>query len=144
MRVAAAIVRSMPLLYAPLAFLTARRIVVRGRSMTPTLLPGERVLFDRLAYQEGRPEVGDIVLARHPARLGLLMIKRIAAVPGDCVPRRDDPAGRLAAFGHDEYILLGDNPESSTDSRELGPFRRKGIVARGWLIYWPPERFRRL
>jgi len=113
--------------YAILAFLTAKRMVVRGRSMMPTLVPGERVLFDRLAYVSERPRVGDIVLARHPARPGARMIKRIAEM-----------------VGRDEYWLLGDNAGASTDSRTVGPFQRRDIVARAWLVFWPPERFRRL
>jgi len=149
-----------PGLYPLLAFLTARRVVVRGWSMHPTLSPGERVLFDRLAYQAGAPRRGDIVLAVHPARPGVRMIKRVAGVPGDSVPPgpggpltgtsrgRDDPPGRLYApepivLQRDEYWLLGDADDVSTDSRQLGPFRRRDILARAWLVYWPPERLRR-
>jgi len=93
--------------------------------MMPALSPGERVLFDRLAYVVDGPRVGDIVLARHPARPGLRMVKRIAE-----------------ATGADAYVLLGDNPDASTDSRTLGSFRRTDIVGRAWVVYWPPERFR--
>jgi len=114
----------LPPLYVPLAFLVARRVEVRGRSMVPALIPGERVLFDRLAYEVREPRRGDVVLARHPSRSGVLMIKRVA--------ERE----------REGYVLLGDNPDASTDSRRLGLFRREDILARGWLIYWPPERFR--
>src|SRR3972149_8851857 len=48
-----------PGLYPLLAFLTARRVVVRGWSMYPTLAPGERVLFDRIAYRLWLPRRGD-------------------------------------------------------------------------------------
>ena len=111
--------------YSVLAFLTARRVIVRGRSMEPALMPGERVLFDRLAYVRGEPQVGHIVLARHPARPGVRVIKRVAEV---------DPEGG--------FVLLGDNAEESTDSRTLGPFRREDIVGRAWVVYWPADRFR--
>jgi signal peptidase I len=93
--------------------------------MVPTLAPGERVLFDRIAYVLHDPRTGDIVLARHPARPGVRMIKRIAEVGGE-----------------DEYILLGENAGESTDSRTLGPFRREDIVGRAFVVYWPAERFR--
>jgi nickel-type superoxide dismutase maturation protease len=119
------LVRAVPGAYSLLAFLSAKRIVIRGRSMAPTFSPGERVLFDRLAYVLERPAVGDVVLGHHRARPGVRMIKRIAEVTDQ-----------------DEYILLGDNPDESTDSRTLGPFSRSDISARAWLIYWPPERFR--
>jgi signal peptidase I len=93
--------------------------------MVPTLSPGERVLFDRIAYVLHDPRTGDVVLARHPARRGVRMIKRIAEIGGE-----------------DEYILLGDNADESTDSRALGPFRREDIVGRAWMVYWPVDRFR--
>ncbi len=113
-----------PGLYSLLVFITARRVIVRGWSMTPTLVPGERVLFDRIAYQAGPPRIGDIVLARHPARPGVRMIKRVAEQE------------------RDGYVLLGDNSEASTDSRRLGLFRREDILALAWAVYWPAERFR--
>jgi signal peptidase I len=63
-------------------------------------------------------------------------IKRLAGVEGDEIE------GTMV--GAEEYWLLGDNSDGSTDSRQLGPFRREDIVARGWLVYWPPERVRRV
>src|SRR3990170_1707823 len=53
----------LPGVYQALAFLTARRVVVRGPSMVPTLVPGEYVLFERLAYRRAPPRRGDVVLA---------------------------------------------------------------------------------
>jgi signal peptidase I len=100
--------------------------------MYPTLRPGERVLFDRLAYRASAPRAGDIVLARHPARPGVRFIKRVAASPDS------------VSLAPDEYWLLGDDPDRSTDSRQLGPFARRDILARAWLVYWPPDRYRHL
>lgn len=116
-----------PGVYSLLAFLTAKRVIVRGRSMVPALMAGERVLFDRLAYLLDSPSVGDIVLVRHEARPSVRMIKRIAECEGP---------------GRDELWLLGDNAKESTDSRTLGAFRRRDIVGRAWVVYWPVERFR--
>lgn len=116
------------------AFVTARRVTVRGESMLPALLPGERVAVDTLAYRVGEPTVGDVVLARHPERPGREMLKRVAGVPGDEVDGR--------ALGDGEYWLLGDSPEFSTDSRELGPYRREDILGRAWFVYWPADAMR--
>jgi len=141
---------AVPGLYTVIAFVCARRVTIRGWSMYPAVRPGEAALFDRLAYVRSRPRRGDIVLAKHPARPGLRLVKRVAGAPGDAVPRgRDGPPGRLYApdsptLGRGEYWLLGDNADLSTDSRQLGVFRREDILARGWLVYWPPERFRAL
>ena len=91
-------------------------------SMYPVLSPGEGVLFERY----GEPAVGDIVLARDP-RDGRYLIKRIA--------KTNAP---------DEYVLLGENPEFSTDSREFGAVSRAALIGRAWLVYWPPRHARRL
>ena len=119
--------RAVPGAYLLLAFVTSKRVVVRGGSMLPSLEPGERVLFDRLAYADDGPRMGDIVLARHPERPGVRMIKRVAEGEG---------------LGRDECWLLGDNASSSTDSRTLGAFRQRDILGRAWVVYWPTGRFR--
>jgi signal peptidase I len=118
-----------PVVYHLAAFLTARRVRVVGVSMLPALATGERVLFDRVAYRLEGPRVGAIVLARHPARPGVRFIKRVAEQEG---------------LEPDEFWLLGDNAEESTDSRTLGPFRREDVLARAWFVYWPAHRFRAL
>jgi signal peptidase I len=130
----------MPPLYGAVAFFWARRVTVRGGSMRPPLEPGDRILFDRLAYAARRPRRGEIVLARHPARPGLLMVKRIAAIPGETLATPDGPL----TLHRGEYWLTGDAVDASTDSRQLGPCQRRDILAPAWLRYWPPERFARL
>jgi len=105
-----------------ITFFTGIRARVNGWSMYPTLSPGEGVLFQRY----GDPAVGDIVLAKDP-RDGRDLIKRIAEIDGP-----------------DAYVLLGENPESSTDSREFGPVSRAALIGRAWLVYWPPRHARRL
>jgi len=132
--------------------------------MYPTLAPGERVLFDTLAYRGERPRRGDVVLAKHPRRPSMKLVKRVAAVPGDRVtaqgddwrveeaPSRGVPASEGAAaagaqvwtLGEDEYFLLGDAPDLSTDARHFGAVSGREIQARAWLVYWPPRRLRRV
>ncbi len=125
-----------PGLYALVAFACARRVRVHGRSMSPALLPGERVLFDRLAFTRNRPRVGDVALLQHPSRPELRVVKRVTAVAGDIV------GGSALADG--EYWVAGDNVGASTDSRSFGPVRRRHLLARAWLVYWPQENWRRL
>ena len=160
--------RLYPLIALPIAFLLARRfarrVVIRGWSMYPTLAPGERVLFDALAYRLGRPRRGDVVLAKHPQRPSMKLVKRVAAVPGDRVtaqgddwrveeapsrgvPSSEGPAAAGAqvwSLGEDEYFLLGDAPDVSTDARHFGAVSGRDIEARAWLVYWPPRRLRKV
>ncbi|MDE7200204.1 MAG: signal peptidase I, partial [Lachnospiraceae bacterium] len=46
-------------------------------------------------------------------------------------------------LGEDEYFVLGDNRNDSTDSREpnVGNIRRENIIGRAWLRIWPLEKF---
>jgi signal peptidase I len=137
-----------PGLYPIVAFLTARRVVVRGPSMSPALLPGERVLIDRLAYRYERPRRGDVVLATDPrepsrrpdGRPSGHIVKRVAGGPGERVERE----GRAWELGEDEWLLLGDAAEMSTDGRDFGPVARDAILGRAWLVYWPARAVRRL
>ena len=147
-----------------LAFVTAVRVVVDGWSMYPTLSPGEYVLFDRLPYRWETPKRGDVALARGVLGDGRSIIKRVVGTPGDTVllsdgaltvngvrPEREvfldvsDPVrNREWALGSDEYFLLGDAPEFSTDSRSFGPVPGSAIVGRAWLVYYPVSKWRRL
>lgn len=153
----------LPGVYPLLAFLLARRVVIKGWSMYPALAPGERVLFDRLAYRQGSPRRGDVVLASHPANPGTRIVKRVAALPGDGVavdgdrcwvngtpfgetgdrgPAEPPESARAWTLADGEWLLLGDDTSASTDSREFGPVSRDAIHARAWLVYWPPKRMR--
>ena len=153
-----------PLMDNILRLIAAKRVVVRGWSMYPTLHPNEYVLFDRLAYRRSEPGRGDIVLAAHPMHRRFLMIKRVLALPGDIVEVQGErllvngePGGSpqprrrkgVPAYGDaqwklndGEYFLVGDEPSRSTDSRQIGPFPRDHIRARAWRVYWPISRWR--
>ena len=102
------------------------RFLVEGASMSPTLLPGDRLLVLRLPRWSWDPRPGQLVVARPPPLEGREVIKRVDAV--------------VRPRGGSAYVLLGDNPEASTDSRHFGPVTRNRIVGRVWLRYWPDHR----
>jgi nickel-type superoxide dismutase maturation protease len=81
--------------------------------MAPLLEAGDEVLVDPRAYRRRPPCPGDIVVARHPHRSDLRLVKRVTSVleGGQC-------------------FLEGDNPMESTDSHGLGPFPRERILGR--------------
>jgi len=113
------------------AFLLAtRRFQVEGRSMLPTYAPGDRVLVNRFAYVNARPRPGDVVVVRLPGGEARTAVKRIAAAPGDSAP---GPGG--GALGPDEWWVMGDNPDESTDSRHFGPLHRRDILGKVLLKY---------
>ena len=105
-----------------------RPYVVAGRSMEPTLQAGDRVIVDLRAFRERAPERGDVVLIR--TEDGAELIKRVSGTNED----RHRP-------GEPERIwVVGDNPDASLDSRDIGPLLRNRIVGRVTLRYWPPSR----
>ncbi|MDI2128483.1 S26 family signal peptidase [Yinghuangia seranimata] len=101
-------------------------VTVRGYSMAPTLMPGDRVLMLRGRHRIATGRLA-VVVAPHP-RFGWnppadavpdnWYVKRIAAVPGEPVPDwahlcpgPDVPPGML--------VLLGERP-ASRDSKQCG------------------------
>ncbi|RME41320.1 MAG: nickel-type superoxide dismutase maturation protease [Caldilineae bacterium] len=100
-------------------FRRRRRFRVNGDSMRPLLEPGDEVLVDPRAYRRTPPQIGDVVIARHPFRRDVRLIKRVTKV-----------------LDGDRYELRGDNPAASTDSRTFGAVPRRhllGKVTARWL-----------
>ena len=94
------------------------RYQVEGGSMVPALSPGARVVVNRAAYWFSQPRPGDLVVVRDPRQPERLLLKRI-----------EGPAGG------DGWLVLGDNPQASTDSRAFGPVQRELILGKVWLRY---------
>ncbi len=83
------------------------RYLVEGDSMIPTLTQGDQVSVDRKADIA----VGDIVVAKHPFKKSVTVIKRV---------REIDENGR--------YFLISDNLEDSNDSRSFGYVSKTHIL----------------
>jgi nickel-type superoxide dismutase maturation protease len=103
-------------------------IEVRGGSMEPTLLPGDRLLVESHSYRGRTPRPGEVVLAADPRQADRELIKRVASI---------DEAESSAE-------LRGDAPEASTDSRDFGAVPLSTIRWRAVFRYWPPQRAGRL
>lgn len=94
------------------------RVAVEGRSMVPTLWPGEWWLVRRTA--DAGP--GDVVVLERPDRPGLLVVKRVVRADGD------------------GWWVEGDNPDESDDSRRFGPVPREAVVGTLLWRYHPLRR----
>jgi nickel-type superoxide dismutase maturation protease len=103
-------------------------VEVRGRSMAPSLLPGDRLLVESHTYRDRHPRLGEVVLAADPRKPERELIKRVTSI---------DEATASAE-------LRGDDPAASTDSREFGAVPLSAIRWRAVFRYWPPGRAGRL
>lgn len=136
---------------------------VSGNSMLPTLHSGDYILTDKLSYRFGSPKQGDIIVLKNPRDESQDFIKRIIALPGDTVKIEsgqvfvNDKAvaekylpndfktrsglflgeGQDVKAGSNQYFVLGDNRNHSSDSREWGGITREEIVGRAFFRYWP-------
>jgi nickel-type superoxide dismutase maturation protease len=104
------------------------RVEVEGESMAPTLEPGDYLV----AVRPRRVRRGSLVVVEHPQCAGYEMVKRVAALPGERVEDR--------ILGTDEYWVIGDKEDGSTDSRTFGAVPAGAIRGRVVLRYWPTPR----
>ena len=142
---------------------TAIRTSIEGYSMLPTLHPGELLLFDRLCYTTVFLKRSDIIMIRNAWNTQRDYIKRIVGIPGDTVILKgnvltinetiytwplshssDTLQESFWTLGENDYFLLGDNLEYSTDSRSNGPINLDSILGRARMVYWPLSRTRTL
>ncbi len=139
-------------------------------SMIPTLLVGDHLLVNKVVYRFGDPKRLDVVVFKFPLDPKKDYIKRVIGVPGDTVEVRDkvvyvnkhllkepyiqhtdprvlprelqprDNFGPVTVpSGH--YFVMGDNRDSSYDSRFWGFVSRKAFIGKALIIYfsWNPH-----
>lgn len=137
-------------------------------SMNPTLVTGDRLLVDKVAYKNSLPKRGDIILF-HPteelAKQGYKnpFVKRVIGLPGETVevksgkvyindkPLAEDYILEPPAYKHDArqipegfYFVLGDHPNNSYDSHYWRYVPEELIIGKVVSIYFPPSRAREL
>ena len=148
-------------IYALVNLLSAR-FIVEGPSMQPNFATGQFVIVSRLNYMLSAPDRGDIVVFHYPGDPSEDYIKRVIGVPGDTIEIRDqqvyvngelldepyinEPCSRSSCpdrlyptLQADEFFVMGDNRNHSSDSRRFGVVNREFIVGEALLRYWPPQ-----
>lgn len=142
-----------------LVFGYLNQTIVNGHSMSPVLEADDMCLVDRISYSVGDPERFDIVLFER-GDTGQANIKRVIGLPGETVQIQngavyingqqlmDERIGHISLAGiaenpvvlrDGEYFLLGDNADSSEDSRfaNIGNVPRESIRGRIWFRIRP-------
>lgn len=140
---------------------------VLGRSMFPTYKDREYLLANKVIYKIQDPKRGDVIILRHSDTEDF--IKRIIGLPGEKISLMNgkvlingkeltestylDPSiytngesflreGGEYTVRENEFFVIGDNRNHSSDSREFGPIKREDIKGKAWVVYFPFNQFR--
>lgn len=154
-----------------LRYFAVQPFIVDGQSMEPNFKNNEYLLAEKISYIVGEPSRGDVVIFRYPGNTSVNYIKRVIGLPGETVRIVDSkitiintehpsgvvlnesyiPSGTLTltpdvktyekTLGANEYFVLGDNREHSSDSREWGVLPKANIIGRAWLTVFPLDMF---
>ncbi|MEI6498991.1 MAG: signal peptidase I [bacterium] len=154
-----------------LRYFAIQPFIVDGESMMPNFVNNEYLLAEKISYLIDKPKRGDVIVFKYPKNTSVNYIKRVIGLPGETVKIESDriviinaefpngivlsenyiPANFLTAtsnnkplqtvLGNDQYFVLGDNREHSSDSREWGILPKSDILGRAWLTILPFDRF---
>lgn len=143
-----------------------QRTQVSGGSMETTLSNGDHLLVDKISYRFKDPERFDIIVFPFQYDKDTYYIKRIIGMPGETVQIDydgnihingkilEEDYGREVILnpgrayepielGEDEYFVMGDNRNSSSDSREpaVGNIHKSDIIGKAFVRIWPLSEF---
>jgi len=152
----------------PIRYFLIQPFYVKGASMEPNFYDHEYLIIDEITYRFEEPNRGDIIVFRYPRNPQEYYIKRLIGLPGETVQIMDGEViiyndenikGYILEekylpddlktysntedkiiLGDNEYFVLGDNRNSSKDSRSFGPVDKSFITGRVLLRGWPFDR----
>lgn len=152
----------------PVRYYLIQPFYVKGASMEPNFFDKEYLIIDEISYRFHEPKRGDIIVFKYPRNPQEYFIKRVIGLPGEKVQIKDGeviiynnefPDGttinepylaegvktysltdEIINIDLDEYFVLGDNRNSSKDSRSFGPVKRPFLTGRVALRGWPFNR----
>ncbi len=143
-----------------------QRTEVQGSSMEATLSNGDQLVVDKISYRFRDPKRYDIIVFPFRYEDNTFYIKRIIGLPGETIQidgegniwvngeileesygreiiRDPGLAAEPITLGEDEYFVMGDNRNNSSDSRveAVGNIHRKEIIGRAFIRIWPLSKF---
>ncbi len=145
----------------------AELVEVTGESMEPTLQNKEQVLIEKVTLGFGEIQRGDIIVFESPETKNKYLIKRVIGLPNETLEIKqgqiyindknlNEPylnnqstigketikENTAVKLNENSYVLLGDNRENSTDSRDFGPISKDKILGKAVLVYYPISNLR--
>ncbi|MFC1952737.1 signal peptidase I [Chloroflexota bacterium] len=142
--------------------IAAQKFVVDGPSMNSSFHDGQQVLVNTIIYRFQEPARGDVIIFHPPGNEREDYIKRIIGLPGESVEIEegivyiqkengitvplDEPyiihkstaEFKSGVIPVNNFFVLGDNRNNSSDSREGWTVPFQNIVGKAWLSVWPP------
>ena len=142
-------------------------VKVEGTSMMPGLSDQERIFINKFTYRFGLGSIerGDTVVFEYPNDHTKSYIKRVIGIPGDHIriergqvyvngrplaedyveaDYRDEFSMSETVVPSNQYFVLGDHRNSSSDSRAWGNVPREDIYGKAVFCYWPLSKMGRL
>ena len=142
-----------------------RPFQVNGESMFPNYKNGEYILTNLIALRLSPLKRGEVIVFRAPINQEKDFIKRVIGIPGDKVALKDGyvyvndnkldesylpsdfrtyggaflAEGASVTVPADNYFVLGDNRNFSSDSREWGLVSKDKVIGKSFIVYWPPQ-----
>ncbi len=142
----------------PIRVLLFQPFVVSGASMDPNFHDADYLIIDELSYKLREPERQEVIVFKYPRDPSYKYIKRIIGLPGEKVEIKDSEVFITSnnetfeldepylpeetkqnwdrnnnfsiELGANEYFVMGDNRNYSSDSRIWGPVPRENIVGK--------------
>ncbi len=155
------------LIVIPIRYFVFQPFLVRGQSMEPNFSNSDYLIVDEISYRFDDPQRGDVIVFRSPAYPSQNFIKRVIGLPGEEVIIEkgvikiikegeevildeseylyDNTNGDThVVLNNQQYFVLGDNRDSSYDSRRWGPLPEENIIGKVFLRAWPFSSFTKI
>ena len=149
----------------PIRMFIAQPFIVSGQSMLPNFHNGDYLIVNEIVYKKRNPQRGEVVVFRLPSNHHRFLIKRIIGLPGETVSIQEGKVtittkeGKIIhleepyiresfssygewKLGDDEYFVMGDNRNNSSDSRVWGELKRNLIVGTPLIRLFPFQDFK--
>jgi signal peptidase I len=147
----------------PDVFENIKTFKIPSGSMEPAIEAGDYVVCNLMYYRTHDPRRGDVIIFKYPRDESIDYIKRVVGLPGDTIELRGNtlyvneqkvdesytvyggngngPAPLPRYYGpyfisENEYFVMGDNRDNSSDSRDFGSVERNKIEGKAIFVYF--------
>ena len=152
----------------PIRYFLVQPFVVKGKSMEPNFSNQQYLVINELDYRLHFPSRLDVIVFKYPNDPSEYYIKRVIGLPGEKIEinsgqvviyNTDHPDGQvldesaylpagtvtkpdmIVQLDTDEYFVLGDNRDESSDSRFWGTLPSDLIIGKVWVRAFPFDKF---